>query len=151
MPTTDVAAKEGSGPSGAQRPDQGRGRVLVVEDNLDAADALTMLLQIMGFETLVAHDGREAIELARTQPFALIFIDIGLPGMDGYEVARRLKGIETRKSTMIVALTGYGREEDKTRALGAGFDVHLVKPVEMETLEQLLSRLEQPEATSEAV
>jgi len=128
-----------------------RGRVLVVEDNLDAADALTMLLQIMGFETDVAHDGLEAIERARAERYALIFIDIGLPGMDGYEVARRLKGIETRKSTLIVALTGYGREEDKARALGAGFDVHLVKPVEMETLEQLLSRLEQPEPTSEAV
>jgi CheY-like chemotaxis protein len=125
--------------------------VLVVEDNLDAADALTMLLQLMGFETQVAHDGLDAIELARSRRFGLIFVDIGLPGMDGYEVAKRLKGIEGRKSMLLVALTGYGRDEDKVRALGAGFDVHLVKPVEMETLEQLLARLEQPEATSEAV
>jgi CheY-like chemotaxis protein len=70
---------------------------------------------------------------------AIIFVDIGLPGMDGYEVAKRMKGLENRSRTRLVALTGYGREEDKARALGAGFDVHLVKPVEIETLEQLCS------------
>jgi CheY-like chemotaxis protein len=110
-----------------------------------------MLLHIMGFETVVAHDGLEAIERAREQRFTMIFVDIGLPGMDGYEVAKRMKGLENRNGTRLVALTGYGREEDKARALGAGFDVHLVKPVEIETLEQLLGQLTEPQQHSETV
>jgi PAS domain S-box-containing protein len=117
-------------------------RVLIVEDNIDAAEALGLLLEVAGVEARIAHDGREALEVARQQPFPLILVDIGLPGMDGYEVARRLRELPECATTLLVALTGYGRSEDRQKALEAGFAVHLVKPVELELLEPLLARVE---------
>jgi CheY-like chemotaxis protein len=117
-------------------------RVLIVEDNTDAAEALGLLLGVAGVEARIAHDGREALEVARQQPFPLILVDIGLPGMDGYEVARRLREMPECAATLLVALTGYGRSEDRQKALEAGFAVHLVKPVELELLEPLLARVE---------
>jgi PAS domain S-box-containing protein len=123
---------------------RGAAPVLVVEDNVDAADALLLLLAIAGFEAHVAHDGREALEMAKAESYGLVFVDIGLPGIDGYEVAKRLREIPGYAATYLVALTGYGRDEDRERALREGFALHLVKPVEMETLEPLLARLERP-------
>jgi PAS domain S-box-containing protein len=112
-------------------------RVLVVEDNDDAREMLRNLLHLFGHEVHEACDGAAGIELARRLRPDAALIDIGLPGIDGYEVARRIRG--DVPAARLVALTGYGQPEDRERALAAGFDVHLVKPVDPEQLERLLS------------
>jgi len=117
-----------------------RMRVLVVEDNLDAAEALTMLLELYGHEAAVVSDGPSAIEAARNNAFDIALVDIGLPGIDGYEVARRIRLLPNAKSMTLVALTGYGQDSDKQRAKSAGFDDHLTKPVKIERLQALLNR-----------
>ncbi len=116
-------------------------RVLLVEDNVDAADSLAALLEVMGHRVRVAHDGPRALEIARTRLPDLMLVDIGLPGMDGYEVAREVRRDPQLRNVVLVALTGYGRDEDREHALAAGFDRHLVKPVEPDTLESLVANL----------
>ncbi|MCI0464501.1 MAG: response regulator, partial [Gemmataceae bacterium] len=116
-------------------------RVLVVDDNCDAAESLAMLLQVKGHEVHTAHDGLAALETARDFQPDIVLLDIGLPGMDGYEVARRLRQEQGRQA-VLVALTGYGTDEDHRRSQEAGFDYHLVKPVELDALHQLLMRSE---------
>src|SRR5690242_14918738 len=106
-------------------------RVLVVEDQPDAAESLRLLLQLVGHELRVALNGPEGIEIASTWQPDVVLSDIGMPGMDGYEVARRLPGME---NLHLVALTGYGRDEDRRRSREAGFDLHLVKPTEPDVL-----------------
>ena len=113
-------------------------RVLVVEDNEDAAASLGELLSLWGHEIQTAHDGRHALAAARQWQPEVILLDIGLPGMDGYEVARHLREDPSTSRAVIVALTGYGQEEDRRRAHEAGFDQHLTKPVELEQLQNLL-------------
>jgi len=115
-------------------------RVLVVEDNHDAAEALTMLLELFGHEPTVVSEGATALEAVRNSSFDIALVDIGLPGIDGYEVARRIRMIPGAKTLTLVALTGYGQEADKQRALSAGFDEHLTKPVKIERLQALLNR-----------
>jgi signal transduction histidine kinase len=128
----------------AASPAAGSGRVLVVDDNQDAAESLAMLLDHVGYEVRAAEDGQAA--LASLDGFApdLAILDIGLPGMDGYELARRLKADPRVPGLRLVALTGYGRENDRARALAADFHEHLVKPIEpnrlFEALERLLGR-----------
>src|SRR6202035_1696475 len=104
-------------------------RVLIVDDNVDAAESLAMLLRLWGHEVAVAHDGPGALRAAETQPPEVALLDIGLPGMDGYELARRLRPQPGLERTVLVALTGWGQEEDRRRSQEAGFDHHLVKPV----------------------
>ncbi len=111
-------------------------RVLIVDDNRDAADSLSLLLQFHGHEVQVAYSGEEALAMAADFPADLVLLDIGLPGMNGHDVARRLRAAGHR--ARLVALTGYGQPEDLARAREAGFDRHLVKPVE---LEQVLEAL----------
>jgi PAS domain S-box-containing protein len=112
--------------------------VLIVEDNPDAAEALSMLLAVLGHRVRVAHDGLAALDAVRTHHPEVVLVDIGLPGMDGYEVARRIRADATAGHPMLVALTGYGRDEDKRRSADAGFDHHLVKPVHPEALDELI-------------
>jgi len=114
-------------------------RVLVVEDNPDVAEGLTMLLEGKGHAVVMTHDGLAALEAARSQGPAVVLVDIGLPGMDGYEVARRLRALPETAGATLVALSGYGRDEDRARALAAGFDGHLVKPVDLDALDTLLA------------
>src|SRR5205814_1732660 len=103
-------------------------RVLVVDDNVDAADGLGALLEMLGAEVRVVHDGEGALAaLASYQP-AVVFLDIGMPSMDGYEVARRMRRHAVARDAKIVALTGWGQERDRANARAAGFDHHLVKP-----------------------
>jgi signal transduction histidine kinase/CheY-like chemotaxis protein len=116
-------------------------RVLVVEDNADIAESLTMLLEMLGHRVRAAHDGVEALDAARANVPDVMLVDIGLPGMDGYEVARRVRRDPDLKQVVLVALTGYGREEDKRQALAAGFDFHLVKPVNPDALNGLVAQL----------
>jgi signal transduction histidine kinase len=113
-------------------------RILVVDDNLDAADSLAMLLNLGGHETRVAPDGPTALGIAPTFRPHAVFLDIGLPGMDGYEVARRLRQESATARSVLVAITGYGQHEDRRRSEAAGFDHHLVKPVEWDALQSVL-------------
>ncbi len=114
-------------------------RILVVDDNLDAAEGLAMLLSLRGHDVATAYDGQDAIEQARKLPPDVVLLDIGLPRLDGFEVARRLREEHTSRPMLLVALTGYGQERDRVRAREAGFDHHLLKPVRLEMLEQLLT------------
>ena len=116
-----------------------RRRILVVEDNIDAQRTLQSLLELWGHEVTVASDGREGIDAITTQRPEIALVDIGLPVTDGYELARRLQRIANRKNVLLVALTGYGSPEQRARALEAGFDMHLVKPVEPDQLAALIS------------
>lgn len=109
--------------------DSGRKRILVVDDNRDAADSLAMMLTMTGNHTLTAYDGFEALDVAARFKPDLVLLDIGMPKVNGYEVCRRLRQEAGTSGAMIVALTGWGQEEDKRRSLEAGFDAHLVKPV----------------------
>jgi CheY-like chemotaxis protein len=116
-------------------------RVLLVEDNVDAADALAMLLEILGHEVQVVHDGVAALEAAQARTPDVMLVDIGLPGIDGFEVAQRVRAIPSCQHVTLVALTGYGRSEDKERTRAAGFDHHLTKPVEIDALQGLVATL----------
>lgn len=113
-------------------------RVLVVDDNRDLAESLGMVLRLWGHDVKVVYDGPGALAAAREYRPDVVFLDIGLPGLDGYEVARRLRGPLGFRDARVVAITGYGREEDRRKAREAGFDVHLTKPVDPEELQKLL-------------
>src|ERR671938_792283 len=110
-------------------------RLLVVDDNQDAADSLAMLLRLQGHEVRVAYSGMAAVEMTKTFTPDVVFLDIGMPGMDGYEVARRLRQQPGLERVVLAALTGWGQQEDRRRTAEAGFDHHLVKPVEPQLLE----------------
>jgi CheY-like chemotaxis protein len=116
-------------------------RVLVVDDVTASADTLALLLNAIGQEVEVRHDGPSALEIAAQQRPDVIFLDIAMPGMDGYEVARQMRADPKLDGVSLVALTGYGQEEDRRRALNAGFNYHLVKPTSIELLAQVLSRV----------
>jgi signal transduction histidine kinase len=140
LPLSDVAsARPGSGGKvGADL--QGR-QVLVVDDNRDAGDSLAMVLRILGCDVRVARDGMEALQTLQDFPAAVVLLDIGMPGMDGYEVARQIHARFPARRPVIVALTGWGQEQDRKRAQSAGFDHHMVKPAEIATLHSLLASL----------
>ncbi|HSS47554.1 MAG TPA: response regulator [Thermoanaerobaculia bacterium] len=111
---------------------------MVIEDNLDAAETLGDLLSLFGHETEIALSGPAGVETARSFQPEVVLCDIGLPGMDGYAVARSLRGEPAVCSARLIALTCYGRESDRQRTQEAGFDLHLVKPVEPLELKRLL-------------
>jgi CheY-like chemotaxis protein len=113
--------------------------VLIVDDNTDSAEALALLARSWGHEVAVAHDGPGALVLAERFAPESVLVDIGLPGMDGYELARRFREQPGYRDVVLVALTGYGVEEGRSAARAAGFDRHLVKPAEIEALEALLA------------
>jgi PAS domain S-box-containing protein len=130
-PVTGQAAGAGSAPGSPLR-------VLVVDDNRDAAESLAVLLRLWGHEVRTAHDGQSGLKAACSYRPQFVFLDIGLPGLDGYAVARRLRE-EFAAGMRLVAMTGYGQEEDRRRSHAAGFDRHLVKPVELESLREVLA------------
>jgi signal transduction histidine kinase/ActR/RegA family two-component response regulator len=119
-----------------------RKRILIVDDNRDVADSLCMLLALLGAEVRVARDGAQALEILRSYDPAVVLLDIGMPGMDGYEVARRIRSRFAERRPVLVAMTGWGQEEDRRRARAAGFDHHLIKPAEIESLRALLGSVE---------
>jgi signal transduction histidine kinase len=114
-------------------------RILVVDDNADAAESLGMLLKLEGHDVRVAHDGSGALAAVDADPPDIVFLDVGMPGMNGYEVAQRLRQRPDVEPLLLVALTGWGQEEDRRRSKEAGFDHHVVKPVEPEVLQELLA------------
>jgi len=116
-------------------------RVLIADDNRDAAESLAMLIESMGHQTRVVHDGAEAVRAAESFRPELAILDIGMPRLNGYEAARHLSKAPWFDGTLLVALTGWGQESDRRRALQAGFDDHLVKPASIDALEGLFVRL----------
>lgn len=129
---------------------QGGLRVLVVDDNIDGAESLALLLGMSGHQTRTAHTGPDAIVAARSFRPDLIFLDIGLPGMDGYGVAERLRAEHGRERPVLVALTGWGSESDRRRSHQAGFDHHLSKPVDAEQIQKLLDGLQEAQSSRAA-
>jgi len=130
----------GSGPGAGGRPiESSARRILVVDDNGDAADSLAMLLRLMGNDVRTAPDGPAALEAARAYRPDVVLLDLGLPGMSGYEVCRRLREGHFANGPLVVALTGYGQDEDRRRTREAGFDRHLVKPVNPDELRGVLA------------
>lgn len=122
------------------RPPDWRMRVLVVEDNDSAAQSIALLLRHAGHEAEVAADGPTAVAAAEANPPDVVLLDIGLPGMDGWQLAGRLRGLDGPKRPLLVALTGHGEEADLSRSRKAGIDLHLTKPADAARLEALLSR-----------
>ena len=115
-----------------------------MDDNQDAAISLAMLLRLQGHEVRVAHSGMAALEMTKTYVPDVVFLDIGMPGMDGYEVARRMRQQPGLENVVLAALTGWGQQEDRRRTAEAGFDHHLVKPPEPKAVESVLAALKRP-------
>ena len=118
-------------------------RILVVDDNEDGADLLAMMLSLSGHQTRTAYSGLEALATARDFRPEVVFLDIGMPGMNGYEVARQVRASPELNQAMLVALTGWGSEEDRRRSRDAGFDIHLTKPVEPGAIDDVMARFEE--------
>jgi CheY-like chemotaxis protein/two-component sensor histidine kinase len=116
-------------------------RILVVDDNHDSADSMAMLLRLKGNDVRTAHDGLEAVGVAGTFRPELVLLDIGLPKLNGYDVARQIRQQSWGRDVVLVALTGWGQDEDRRRSREAGFDFHVVKPVDLAALEHLLAGL----------
>jgi CheY-like chemotaxis protein len=131
MPQTNTPAA-GAAPALARR-------VLIVDDNRDAAMSLAMLLQLSGAETEMAYDGPDAVDAGERFRPDVILLDIGLPGMSGHEVARRIRSEPWGGAVTLIAITGWGQAEDRQRSKEAGFDAHLVKPVDHTALVKLLA------------
>jgi len=116
----------------------GTQRILVVDDNEDSAKSLSVILEVMGNEVRTAYNGSQALEIAEDFRPALVFLDIGMPNLNGYDTARRLRERPWTKDVVLIALTGWGQEEDKRRAQEAGFNFHVVKPVDFANLRNIL-------------
>jgi PAS domain S-box-containing protein len=123
-------------------------QILIVDDNVDAADSLAQFLNLAGYQTRVAYDGRTAVEIAEIIEPAVVLLDLGLPYLDGHEVARRLRALPWGHTAKLIALTGWGQEEDVQRSRHAGFDEHLTKPVDPEVLLSHIIALTRDEARS---
>ena len=141
--TLPLAADQGA-QSASEKPVEralGHQRILVVDNNRDAAESLGMLLELLGAEARIACDGFEALEMFESCDPAVVLLDIGMPEMDGFEVARRIRADFPERPVVLVALTGWGQEEDRCRTKEAGFDHHLIKPADLGTLQKLLASL----------
>jgi len=113
-------------------------RILVVDDNRDAAKSLAIMLRVMGNQSKTANDGLEALEVAAAFQPDLILLDIGMPKLNGYDTARQIRQQSWGKYVVLVALTGWGQEDDRRKSQEAGFDLHMVKPIQLQDLEKLL-------------
>lgn len=118
-------------------------RVLVVDDNVDGAETLTTFLDMIGMEARSVNDGAAAVQAALDFAPDLVLLDIGLPGMDGYQVARAMRQQPQLANVTLVALTGWGTDDDRRRAMEAGFNHHLTKPVDLSVLEEMLQKLQE--------
>jgi signal transduction histidine kinase/ActR/RegA family two-component response regulator len=145
LPIVEPTAQDPRAPAAEGAARSFRRRVLVVDDNRDSAESMTMLLRAWGHEVNLALQGAEALKLAHTHRPEFILHDIGLPVMDVYEVARRLRALDLEPRPVLVAMTGYGRAEDRRESKAAGFDHHLVKPVDPDVLAALIRGEPTPE------
>jgi CheY-like chemotaxis protein/two-component sensor histidine kinase len=133
-----------------RKPAGPRGNILVVDDNRDAASSLAMVLRSSGHTVLTAHSGEQALDIAaREKPDAMV-LDIGMPQMNGYEVARRIRTTDHGKTVLLVALTGWGQKEDIEKSVHAGFDFHMTKPADPERVERLLDNFLQSRKAAQA-
>ena len=139
---TKIAQPEPSSP-----PESPQRRILIVDDNLDSADSMAMLLEITGNKTYIAHDGVEAIEAIEAHRPQVVLLDIGLPKLDGHEVCRHVRQQPWGKDIVMIALTGWGQDDDRRKSEEAGFNGHLVKPVDYDQLMELLKSLVKDEET----
>jgi len=117
-------------------------RILIVDDSEASAQTLGWMVEIFGYDIKLAHNGQDALALAKSFKPHVVLLDIGLPGMNGYEVCQRLRNDPEIKNLVIIAQTGWGEDQHKTMSQEAGFDYYMVKPIEMEKLRQLLLSLE---------
>jgi CheY-like chemotaxis protein len=132
IPSTSSPLSNGN----ATSPNDGR-RILVVDDNIDAADSAAEILRLLGNNVSVVYDGLAAVHAVDEWQPHIVLLDIGLPGIDGYEVARRVRQSAFGKGVVLVALTGWGQDKDRERASDAGFDLHWVKPVGLDKLKEI--------------
>jgi signal transduction histidine kinase/ActR/RegA family two-component response regulator len=143
LPVAEAAApveeRQPEAPPAAVDDDDRRPRMLIVEDQRDAAEGLAELMRMRGYAVEIALEGAAALHSAGARPPAVVLLDLGLPGLDGYEVARRLRQLPGLADALVVALSGYGRDEDRQRGREAGIDHHLVKPVELSELDRVLA------------
>jgi CheY-like chemotaxis protein len=136
LPVKDTGARKRIQPSATKR------QILVVDDNRDSADSLAMLLRLTGHDVRTVHDGTQALDMVKTYRPDFVLLDIGLPVMDGYTIARQIRSDPEVAGTVLVAVTGYGTEEDRRNSHAAGFNYHMVKPVEFSLLQDLLDSSE---------
>ena len=120
----------------------GKYRILIIEDDLDSREGFRHVLEASGHEVYETGSGVRGVELALSVPLDIALIDVGLPDMDGYEVAQRIRATAEGKRMMLIALTGHGLPEDRQRSHGAGFDAHVVKPVDPARLSEIFRRRE---------
>jgi CheY-like chemotaxis protein len=137
----DACELQNQDDNGAPTPSKSALRILIVDDNRDSADSLAMLLRIMGNDTRTAYDGQQGVDAAEEFRPDVMLLDIGLPKLNGYEACRRIRETAWGKSVVLIAVTGWGQEEDRRRSHEAGFDHHMVKPVDPQTLMKLLADL----------
>jgi PAS domain S-box-containing protein len=137
------STEEEPAPAATSAAPRDRQKILVVDDNVDAASSLAMLLRLLGSEVETAHDGCSALRVFETFQPSVVLLDLGMPDMSGYEVARRMRGMPQFQKMTLVALTGWGQDDDRRRTQEAGFDVHLVKPVNLDALQVLLAEVQQ--------
>jgi CheY-like chemotaxis protein len=138
QPGTEASADDArqAAPAASQ---PGRRHVMVVDDNVDAAFTLSLVLEAAGYDVSVEHESARALERAKRETPEACVLDIGLPGMDGNELARRLRAQPETARSLLIAVTGYGQDSDRQQALASGFDHHLVKPVSIDKLNALLA------------
>lgn len=141
MPADNRMADTKPAPAHSVKPVPQPFRILVVDDNQDSAMSLAMILSIMGHETRTANDGESALTTAESFLPEVVLLDIGLPKLNGYEVAQRIRENTWGRSMFLIAVTGWGQEEDRQRSSEVGLNVHMVKPVEPAVLERLLTEL----------
>jgi CheY-like chemotaxis protein/two-component sensor histidine kinase len=145
LPISKEAAEADVPPPPPPPPTPGASRrVLVVDDNIPSADSLSLIIKLWGHECRVAHSGPDALAEAIVFRPDIVLLDIGLPGMDGYQVAREFRARPALADGVLIAMTGYGRDEDRRRTRAAGFDEHLVKPLDLDDLERLLAQVGEP-------
>ena len=116
-------------------------KILVVDDLRDSADSLALLFDALGHTTMTSYDGRQAVDAAKAFAPDIVFLDIGMPGLSGYEVARTLRASAAGRALTLVAVTGWGHAEDRRRTAEAGFNHHLVKPADMATISAICNRI----------
>src|SRR6185369_11065509 len=150
LPSVVVAKPDGPAKSDNKKNEKAEvaRRILVADDNLDSADSLAMMLEMLGHEVSSAHDGVEALEQAKASKPELVFMDLGMPRMNGYDAARLIRNQPECKGAVLVALTGWGQEEDRRRSYEAGFDYHIVKPIDFTAVEKLLEDLNGSESSA---
>ncbi len=144
LPALAALPRASAPPPAPKTPDGGAMRVLIVDDNADAAEMLSLFLGGLGYDARVAPDGPSALEIAPAFAPEVVLLDLGLPVMDGFEVARRLRGMRETRRSFIAAVTGYGQAEDRARTAAAGFDAHLTKPLDLDALPKQLAARRAP-------